>query len=350
MKRAGSTERRGARSPSLIVAVMGLAAALSPLAVAAVDDASNSAPPGLEGPFSVQSALEADELGLAEASSVGYEPSSNRLIVISGREMGFLPGARAVDLAASGDSVEPGPTGATPPAVIGSTAAVAAAPDGSYFAITDGGSSLLRVAPDGTLLSENDISEAGLEEPQAMTVAPSFDTTDESDELSLYVADANGVTELGTYADFTTLDGGDAAYVRTIDASAWDPPVVDASGIAHKAGVGLIVVDGEVEEDADGITHYDGVNVWEATTAGAVQRTWTTFGEFSNEPVGAAVNPSNGHLFISQDSGGGDIFEIDPGPDGDFGTADDDIVNEFPTPGGDPEGLAYGDGSLWIAA
>lgn len=356
-RRPGSTRWRGARSPLLIVAVMGLSAALSPFAVAAVDDASTSAPPpGLQGPFSVQSTLEASELGLAEASGVSYDSASNRLVVISQPEVGFLPAVRAVDLAESGASVDVNAGVATPPDSIDAASAVAAAPDGTFFAITDAGSRLVQVADDGRLVTEHDISAAGLIEPQSMAVAPSFDTTDNAEELSLYVADTEGVTELGTYADFTTLAGGDATYVRTIDASSWDPPVVDASGIAYKAGVGLIVTDGEVEESAGGTTHYEGVNVWEATTAGAVQRTWTTHSDgpsnlrFSSEPVGAAVNPSSGHLFISQDNGGGVIFEIDPGPDDDFGTTDDDIVRQFATPGGDPEGLAYGAGSLWIAA
>ncbi|MGQ0607563.1 MAG: S-layer homology domain-containing protein [Chloroflexota bacterium] len=330
---------------------MGCAAALSPLAVAAIDDATSSALPGLQGPFDVQSTLEVSEIGLMEASSVSYDAASNRLIVISSREMGVVPAAQAVDLAGSGDSVQNAAPGGVAPESIASASATAVAPDGTFFGITDQGSRLVQVSADGAVLASHDISDANLDDAQSMAVAPSSDPTDDGDELSLYVAEVGSVTELGTYSDFTTLAGGSATYERTIEAFNWNPPVVDASGIAFKSGVGLIVLDGEVDETTSGgVTHYEGVNVWEASTAGAVQRTWTTVGSFSNEPVGAAVNPSTGHLYVSQDSGGGRIFEIDPGPDGDFGTSDDDIVRDFATPTGDPEGLAYGGGWLWIAA
>jgi hypothetical protein len=72
-----------------------------------------------------------------------------------------------------------------------------------------------------------------------------------------------------------------ASLQATIDTAAWLPPSPDPSGIAWWADEGrLIVADGEVEETMGGITHYQGVNMWETTTAGAVVHTSTTYPNF----------------------------------------------------------------------
>ena len=70
--------------------------------------------------------------------------------------------------------------------------------------------------------------------------------------------------------------------------------------------------------------------------------TLTTFG-FSDEPAGVAYNPTNHHLFFADDTGTKKVYELDPGLDGLYDTADD-IVTSFRTSGfgsTDPEGLAY---------
>ena len=146
-----------------------------------------------------------------------------------------------------------------------------------------------------------------------------------------------------------------AVLVRTIATSAWTPTSGDPSGVAWHDDLGVfIVVDGEIEESVGGTTHYAGVNVWEMTAAGAITNTWTTTSDgpldISHEPVGAAVDPATGHLFISDDSGQR-AFEIDRGGDDTFGTNDDVIVRtlDLGPATSDPEGLAFGAGALWIA-
>ncbi len=73
---------------------------------------------------------------------------------------------------------------------------------------------------------------------------------------------------------------------------------------------------------------------------------------FSSEPVGIdiAINPGNDHLFISDDTQGKKVYEIDLGPDGEFRTPDDLIswfsVSAFGN--NDPEGLTYGLSNLYI--
>jgi hypothetical protein len=73
---------------------------------------------------------------------------------------------------------------------------------------------------------------------------------------------------------------------------------------------------------------------------------------FTNEPTGISVNPSNRHLFYSDD-GQKKVFEINPGPDGEYHTPDD-IKTSFSTSAfgsTDPEDVTYhpGEGVLYLA-
>ncbi len=210
---------------------------------------------------------------------------------------------------------------------------------------------------------------AGLDlaNPEGMVIAPSTDQTDEPSTTSVYVADSGGgatqasgkIVEL-SLAPLATLAAIDftSQLVRTVDMGALSPPSPDPSGITHVPGRGLVVSDAEVEETVNGITHFQGANVWELSLSGAVQRTAnisnvppTVAPPVTNEPAGIAFNPSNGHYFVSADDGQR-IFDINPGADGLLGTADDSSTffntNALNT---DPEGIAYStfSGNLFVA-
>ena len=153
----------------------------------------------------------------------------------------------------------------------------------------------------------------------------------------------------------------------TIDTATWSPPSPDPSGLAWWGAKGrLIVVDGEVEERVcpDGspylagppencafattITHYQGANVWETTTAGTVVRSSTTVGAFSSEPTDVAV--SGNTIYISDD-GLREVHMIDVGPDGEFLTGDD-TRTFFDTSAFhslDPEGVAVDGGTVLVS-
>ena len=134
--------------------------------------------------------------------------------------------------------------------------------------------------------------------------------------------------------------------VRTIDTSAWSPASPDPSGLAYRPSTGdLIVVDGEVEEIPQ---LWAGANGFETTPTGTLLRT-LDMTAYTREPVGAAVNPANDHLFVSDDNAHV-VFEIDPGPDDLYGTGDDVRTSFSTEPFGsfDPEGLTYGSGVLYI--
>jgi hypothetical protein len=121
-----------------------------------------------------------------------------------------------------------------------------------------------------------------------------------------------------------TVDPG--TVIHTIQTSLWDPPAPDPSGVAYRPDTGqLITCDAEVEEVVQGVTLYEGVNVWTTTRTGIVQSTYTTVG-YSNEPTGVAFDPAGGRLWFADDVRGS-IHQVLFGSDGIFGTGDDVITD-----------------------
>jgi len=136
-----------------------------------------------------------------------------------------------------------------------------------------------------------------------------------------------------------SLPNATATLVQVIDTSQFHPPSPDPSGITYLPDSGtLIMVDGEVDE----MSIFAGKNLFEIDLAGNLLDSGLTMPE-SDEPVGAAYDPTTGHLFLSDDTGVRSVYEFNPGPDGRFGTSDD-LVASFSTGSfgaTDPEGLAY---------
>ena len=118
-----------------------------------------------------------------------------------------------------------------------------------------------------------------------------------------------------------------ATLVATTDTSVWSPPSPDPAGVAYLPGADrLLVSDSEVDE----MSLYAGANLFTARRSGVVTGTGTTL-TWSNEPTGVAVNPTNGHLYLSDDDKK-QIFEIaSAGADGQFGTVDDGARTTFKT-------------------
>jgi hypothetical protein len=114
-----------------------------------------------------------------------------------------------------------------------------------------------------------------------------------------------------------------ATLVRTIDTSALQPNSPDTAGVTYRASTGsLIFVDSEVDEMP---AFWQGVNAWQLSMAGIVQRTWTTVyssAPKTTEPTGVVSNRCDDHLFYSTDASD-KIIELNPGGDGLFGTTDD---------------------------
>jgi hypothetical protein len=217
------------------------------------------------------------------------------------------------------------------------------------------GKRLLALDGDGTVTAVHDASAVEATELRSLAVGPSGDTTDAPSTLSIYIADAGEDGAPGTVLE-TRLEpvGLAASYtvtssqVRTVDTSAYDPPSPDPSGVAYLPGAArLFIADGEVDEMKN---LFAGSNFFATNLRGEVQDLGVSQ-PWSNEPVGVGYNPTNDHLFVSDDDQK-EVFEVDAGDDARFGTSDD-TVTHFDTGGfgnTDPEGVDYdpASNSIWL--
>ncbi len=142
--------------------------------------------------------------------------------------------------------------------------------------------------------------------------------------------------------EFSSIHG---TLVNATDVSAWSVPSPDPSGVAYWPATGhLLVADAEVEK----VPVYAGKNIYESALGGALLNTFSVFG-FTNEPTGISVNPTNNHIFISDDVKH-KVFEVNLGPDNLFRTGDD-TVTSFSTTAfndSDPEDVVYAGGKLYV--
>jgi hypothetical protein len=188
-----------------------------------------------------------------------------------------------------------------------------------YVADTSGAKdTVFGVDASGSVVRTHDISDAKVADLQAMTFAPSADSTDPAAEQSLFVADAGTATTLGRVAELTlaptavpaavaaaAIAPGASRTVQTGAGSAWSPNSPDPSGITYLPASGrLLVSDAEVDEIPALFT--TGRNLWTTDLAGAVQSTGTTVanpttGAWSQEPTGVAYDAGNDRLFVSDD-------------------------------------------------
>ncbi|HZD78996.1 MAG TPA: hypothetical protein VE646_02995 [Actinomycetota bacterium] len=219
--------------------------------------------------------------------------------------------------------------------------------DGLLYTAGQGGDGDLLYAIDdsGTVRGTYDLSETGIRDLRAMVFAPSADPTDDPSTVHLYVADAGGsatygsVTEVTLEAAVTAAAATDVAtLVQRIDTSQFTPASPDPSGVVYlPAERRLAITDSEVDETTG--AGYHGVNLWQVTSTGSVQDTGTTV-PFSIEPTGLGYDPASRTLFISDDDKNR-VFLDRPGPDGRFGTSDDDVswidVGAYSTDAEDPE-------------
>jgi len=265
------------------------------------------------------------------------------------------------------------------------------------------GQNLYELTQTGQVVATRNLAEFNLKDPQGMVFAPSGDQTDDPAAVSLYIADSGSpVAQRGQAdaADPATLafqiylpmvansirvdkqtgpdaEPGDgqtpqapgqivelsfagpvavaarafqAALIQTIDTSQFSPPSPDPSGLAFLPHRGtLLISDAEVNEMPN---YFTGDNLFELTLTGSLVDTLTSL-PFSDEPAGLDINPENHHLFLSDDTGTRSVYELNPGPDGLYNTADD-TVTSFKTAdfnSRDPEGVTYatdGSGVLYI--
>ena len=220
-------------------------------------------------------------------------------------------------------------------------------PSGKFVRVFDRG---------GNPVQKLDLSAIDIGDQQGMAIAPSADPTDDPNVQRLYLADASGaLLEVGIQAEPVTVTAAitsTASLVRTYQTWQWSPPSPDPSGITWIPDrQQLLVSDGEVDE----MSIFQNVNIWYVRPpTGTIAQTANT-NSFNGEPTGLAYDTAGARrIFVSNDNSGGYVDIIRPGTDGNFWTTDDVrtrmLTNGFGLPV-DTEGVAYhqGNGHLYIA-
>ena len=242
--------------------------------------------------------------------------------------------------------------------------------DGHLYVLSPADQELYELTEAGQLVSTRDLTATELTDPQGMVFAPSADSTDDPTIMDLYIADsgrgagkgrgnvngqivelsltapvldaASSVTAAAVASSFTS------SLVRTTNMAAFSPPSPDPSGLTYLPNRNTLVMsDAEVEETVNGITHFQGVNVWELTLGGTVLRTANvskiapTVVPMTNEPTGVAWNPTNRHFLFSSDDAK-EVYDLNPGTDGWIGAGDTWTHFDTQAAGNtDVEGIAF---------
>ena len=77
------------------------------------------------------------------------------------------------------------------------------------------------------------------------------------------------------------------------------------------------------------MTIFQNANLYELTRSAVLLQTGVTL-PWSDEPTGVSYNPSSHHLYVSHDTGSATVYDVDPGPDADYGTGDDTSTSSTP--------------------
>jgi hypothetical protein len=215
--------------------------------------------------------------------------------------------------------------------------------------ISDSQNNLYEFSSKGELISVRDLSELGLKDITKIVFGDSPDNTDAAKNQNIYVADSTGLVAAAALTTSSApLSPTKAFLVRNTDTSLYSPSSPDPSGITYLPGSNtLLIVDSEVEEMPP---IFAGSNVFEVNLNGTLVRSGSVL-SYTDEPTGVGFNPDTGRIFVSDDDGDR-IYEIAPGTDGLFGTADDvkegeinTIIFDRPTTpekeGGDAEDVIY---------
>jgi sugar lactone lactonase YvrE len=223
--------------------------------------------------------------------------------------------------------------------------------DGHLFLLTRGGEGdLLHYDADGRYLARHDLG--GLPaRPRALAFGPtrSPDDADANEHLYLLTAERNGRRSILTVALEAVASAAELrtvrpTLVRTTRTDSWAPSSADPTGIGWDAARELLVV---TDSEADEIDTFRDVNLWSVSPRGEVIGTALSR---TNEPTDVAVT-EDGALYFVTDDGAQVVQVVNPGPDELPGTFDDRLsyISTAAFGSQDPEGIAYGQRSLFIA-
>ena len=295
-------------------------------------------------------------LGLQDARGLTFDPNSGRLFILDAQvgQILFLRPNAASGFQGAEQRIK------LPMEAAGQLRGIAFNPQNGHLVTADPDQQrLYELSQGGDVVSTYDLSPLGLGETGSLLFASSTDRTDDPATMNLFMLAGGQIVELALVAPAALPSGTPllpAALVRTVDMSnnAWSPSSPDPSGIDYWPLTGrFLTTDSEVEEMPP---YWAGANVFDADPSGALASTCTTFtsnpvgtawNNYANEPTGVAINPVNNRIYISDDSGGGKLFEIYWGLDGTYCTADDVVTRiNFST---DLEDVAYGNNRIFLA-
>ena len=237
--------------------------------------------------------------------------------------------------------------------------------DGHLYVLVPARQALYELTVAGEVAAVRDLADTGdfrLSTPEGMVFAPSGDSTDDPSNQSLYIADSRTGDALQRSGQIIELSLAEApvsvtastivpTLVHTTLTSQWSSPSPDPMGGTFIPTSGrLMISDSEIEEYQR--PYWQGGNVFTSSLQGAFLPPVQDITGFTNEPTGIAFNPSNNHLFVSDDSMK-EIFEVNPGGDGKYFTGDD-TRTQFDTKvlgTNDTEDVAYDpfNGYLYLA-
>jgi hypothetical protein len=246
---------------------------------------------------------------------------------------------------------------------------------GDFQVVSPSEQRLYEFSNSGEVVALRDLAEFNLSNSQGIVFAPSGDQTDNPIQTSLYLADSGlpvesqtnalsndsvgnastsgKIVELSMIQPLAQINADfPSALVKTTNMAAFTQPSADPCGVVYiSTSNTLLASDSEIEEVVGGITHFMGANLWEMTLGGTVVHTANispvqpTYVSMTPEPTDVTWNPGNGHFYFSDDDWDS-VFDLNPGVDGQYGTADDSWTS-FPTvvagvvDDGDPEGITY---------
>lgn len=209
--------------------------------------------------------------------------------------------------------------------------------DGHLYVLVPAKQALFELTESGKVVAVRDLADSDdfrLIDPAGMVFAPSGDSTDDPSNQSLYLTDSRvgdtwrrpgQIIELSLVEAPTTEVSAASTIVPTLVhttfTSQWSSPSPDPMGGAYIPTSGrLMISDSEIEEYQR--PYWEGGNVFSSTLQGGFLPPVQDITNFTNEPTGIAFNPTNNHLFISDDNMK-EVFEVNPGSDGKWFTGDD---------------------------
>lgn len=293
--------------------------------------------------------IEATQFGLGLPQGMTFDPATGHLFILDGSaariiriEPDSTPGLDSAAALQQGQ-----PSSVNLPAEVADPRGLAFNPaNGHLYLLASAGQTLVELTQAGQLVARYDLSAFHLLAPQGLVFAPSRDNTDDPALSHLYLADSGRIVEFSFARPEALLTPlavmVRASLVKTTRTSRFSTPSPDPSGIAYLPTTNtLMISDGEVDEMPQ---LFRGKNLFETSLSGRLLHTFRTL-PFSEEPTGVAYNPSNHHLFISDDTDdtGKRVYELDPGADGRYNTKDDRVtwISTTAFRNFDPEGIAF---------